>query len=101
MSYPPEEHAEHVSFMDTPLPNLLMRQQEMIFEAERRAHEAEDAAKRWDEGVVRLEWMLARHGGELPAMVVLQFVGEVVLYANVGREVEWLRRAGEAMGRAS
>lgn len=90
-----------VDYFETALPDLLLKQQEVIEEREQRAHEAELAALRWDEGVACMQWLISRVGRdtELPTEVVSGMLGEIVVYANVGRAPEWLKDARESLGR--
>lgn len=95
MSYPREEHTTHVDFFGTPLPNILLRQNETLIETERRAHEAELVALRYEEGVTCLQWELSklmkRGKVRLKPEKSEQRLQELVVFAHVGVVPTWVR----------
>lgn len=95
--YPPEEHLEHVDFFTTSLPRLLLHQNETLIETERRAHDAEMVALRYEEGVMCLQWELSklmkRGKVRLKPEKSEQRLQELVVFAHVGKVPTWIRAA--------
>ena len=97
MSYPP-----NAGWFETPIPDMLLRCNEMLQEAEARAREAEARYERLDEALALLEWTVA----EYPAFfsrheALLTMLGQVGQRGATGLTAEWLREAGERMERAT
>ncbi len=97
MSYPESEHCEHVDFFGTPLPNILLRQHDILMDSERRAHDAEMVALRYEEGVMCLQWELSklmkRGKVRLKPEKSERHLQELVVSAHTGRLPTWIRTA--------
>ncbi len=95
--YPPEEHTEHVDFFGTPLPNILLRQNDTLIETERRAHDAEMVALRYEEGVMCLQWELSKLMKRRKVLVkpgtLERHLQELVIFSHTGRVPTWIRAA--------
>ena len=88
------EYPPNAGWFDTPLPDILIRQQEMIFEAERRAHDAEERLERHEEAWSLLVLFLSRFPLPLlPKCGALEMVEEASRYGSCGREAEWVGKA--------
>ncbi len=96
MTYPAEENCLHISYLDDPLPRILMEQREQVIESEATCH-------RWDEGVYLMEWTLdrfpAQHSAVLTPFDVLSMLCAVGVYAQTGKAEAWMERARGEMGR--
>ncbi len=101
--YPPEEHTEHVDFFTTSLPRLLLHQNGTLIETERRAHDAETVALRYEEGVMCLQWELSKLMKRGKVLVkpgrLERHLQELVVFAHTGRLPTWIRTARKELRR--
>ncbi len=99
MSRPDSEHEypPNAGWWETSLPEMLLAQQEQVFEAERRMHEAEARYERLDEALALLEYALAGGSRALNRDAVLILLGEVGRRGATGLSAEWMGRVREMM----
>ncbi len=91
-AYPP-----NAGYWETPLPDMLIRQQERLEEAEIQAVAADRMRERFDEGIVGMEWALTQVSDlfSIPVIDVMQMLGDITRYANTGLRADWLAKALE------
>ncbi len=95
--YPPDEYTTHVDFFGTPLPNILLRQHDILMDSERRAHDAELVSLRWEEGAACMQWELSKLMKRGKVLVkperLERHLQELVVFAHTGRLPTWIRAA--------
>jgi hypothetical protein len=101
--WPPEEHTTHIDYFGTNLPTTMLRMNGVLQSVMAEARSQRETAERFDEGICCLEWLLSRLVAHqvVPVFALVQMLGEVVLYANVGRRAPWMERALAEMGKSS
>lgn len=93
MSWPLEENApDHVSFLETPLPNIVLRLNEQVQELEQRVRQAEAKAERYNRALAATEMDLARGisvgQGHMAVGAVLDLLGSIGHYGACGLTTE-------------
>ncbi len=95
--YPPDEHCEATDWFSSSLPRRLFVLRGELIETERRAHDAEMVAVRYEEGVMCLQWELSKlmkRGKVLVKPGTLErHLQELVIFSNTGRVPGWVRAA--------
>ena len=86
--------AEHVDFMETPLPTILLALREQL-------EAAEAQVRRYDQGITAFLWELdklpAAHAGVITPKMAQHMLDALGIYGETGRKADAIERALEEL----
>jgi hypothetical protein len=105
-TYPPEEDCTHIDYFSTNLPTTMLYMNGVLQATIADATAQRESAQRFDEGICCLEYVLSRMLGtakldDEAIHALLQALGEIVMYGQIGTRPGWMRRTLEQMGKSS
>jgi hypothetical protein len=104
MTYPPEEHTEHIDYFGTNLPDTLVHTNSALASLREEAQSQREARERLSDGICALQWLYSRLADNPQYGPLMRdfcgLLGEIQTYGDARVVPDWVRTAHKQMGRS-